>query len=118
MASSVISHPLPPHGLYSPWNSPGKNTGVGSQSLLQGIFPTQGLNTSLPHYRQILYPLSHQGSPRILECVAYLQGIFPTQESNWGLLYCRWILYWLSYQGSPKFNKRVPQKWLDISSMF
>ena len=53
------------------WNSPGQNTGVGSLSLLQGIFPTQGLNPGLPHCRWILYQLSHQGSPRILECVAY-----------------------------------------------
>ena len=60
-----------PHELYSPWKSPGWNTGVGSCSLLQGIFPTQGLNPGLPHCRQILYQLSHQGSPRILEWVAY-----------------------------------------------
>ena len=46
-------------GSYSPWNSPGKNTGVGSPSLLQGIFPTQGSNPGLPHCRQILYQLSH-----------------------------------------------------------
>ena len=44
------------------WNSPGQNTGVGSRSLLQGIFPTQGSNPGLPHCRQILYQLSHQGS--------------------------------------------------------
>ena len=56
---------------YSPWNSPGQNTEVGSLSLLQGIFPTQGLNPGLPHCRQILYKLSHKGSPRILEWVAY-----------------------------------------------
>ena len=43
---------------------PGKNTGVGSHSLLQGIFPTQGSNLSLLHCRQILYHLSHQGSAR------------------------------------------------------
>ena len=42
-----------------------------SLSLLQGIFPTQGLNPGLPHCRQILYQLSYQGSPRILESVAY-----------------------------------------------
>ena len=42
-----------------------------SHSLLQGIFPTQGLNPGLPHCRQILYQLSHKGSPRILEWVAY-----------------------------------------------
>ena len=65
-------HPtLQPHGLYSPWNSPGQNTGVGSLSLLQQIFPTQGSNPGFLHYRQILYQLSHKGSPRILEWVAY-----------------------------------------------
>ena len=52
---------------YSPWNSPGQNTGVGSHSLLQGIFPTQGSNPCLPHCRQILYQLSHKGSPYIQE---------------------------------------------------
>ena len=49
--------------VYSPWNSLGQNTGEGGLSLLQGIFPTQGLNPGLPHCRQILYQLSHQGSP-------------------------------------------------------
>ena len=51
----------------SSWNSPGQNTGVGSLSLFQGIFPTQGSNPGLPHCRQILYQLSHKGSPRIME---------------------------------------------------
>ena len=59
----VVSDSLWPHGLYSPWSSPGQNTRVGSRSLLQGIFPTQGSNPRLPHSRQILYQLSHQGSP-------------------------------------------------------
>ena len=94
---SVMSNSLQPHGLYSqrnspdqdkvkvvqscltlcepmncsPWNSPGQNTGVGSLSLLQGIFPTQGSNPGLPHGRRILYQLSHKGSPRMLEWVAY-----------------------------------------------
>ena len=44
----------------NPWNSPGQNTGVGSLSLLQGIFPTQGSNPVLPHCRQVLYKLSHK----------------------------------------------------------
>ena len=57
VSHSVVSDSLQPHGLYSPWNSPGQNTGVGSLSLLQGIFPTQGLNPDLLHCRQILYPL-------------------------------------------------------------
>ena len=64
-------HGLGPDRLFCPWNSPGKNTGVGSCSLLQGIFPTQGSNPGLPHCRQILYHLSHQGSPRILEWIIY-----------------------------------------------
>ena len=54
-----------------PYNSPGQSTGVGSHSLLQGIFPTQGLNLGLPHCRQILYQVNHQGSRSILEWVAY-----------------------------------------------
>ena len=59
----------------TPWtiqsrNSPGQNTEVGSRSLLQWLFPTQGSNPGLPHCRWIFYQLSHQGSPRILECVA------------------------------------------------
>ena len=54
---------LRPHGLYSPWNSPGQNTGVGSLSLLRGIFSSQGSNPGLPHCRLILYQLSHKGSP-------------------------------------------------------
>ena len=62
---------LRPHGLYSLWNSPGQDIGVGSLSFLQGIFPTQRANPGLPHCRQILYQRSHKGSPRILEWVAY-----------------------------------------------
>ena len=57
----VVSNSLWPRGLYSPWNSPGQNTGVGSLSLLQGIFPTQESNPGLPHCRQILYQLNHKG---------------------------------------------------------
>jgi len=55
----------------SPWNSPGQNTGVGSPSLLQRIFPTQRSNPGLLSCRQVLYQLSHKGTPRILERVAY-----------------------------------------------
>ena len=57
---SVVSDSLRPHGLYSPWNFPGQNTGVGILSLLQEIFPAQGLNPRLPHCRHILYQLSHK----------------------------------------------------------
>ena len=54
-----------PTRLLCPWDSPGKNTGVGCHFLLQGIFPTKGSNPSLPLCRQALYHLSHQGSPLI-----------------------------------------------------
>ena len=56
-----MSDSLRPHGLYSSWNSPGQNTGVGSLSLLHWIFPTQESNQGLLQYRQILYQLSYQG---------------------------------------------------------
>ena len=59
---SVMSDSLWPHGLHSPWNSLGQNTGEGNLSLL----PTQELNPGLPHCRWILYQLSHKGSPRDL----------------------------------------------------
>ena len=55
---SVVSDSLWPHGLYSPGNSPGQDTGVGSLSLLQGVFPTQEWNQGLLYCRQILYQLS------------------------------------------------------------
>ena len=64
---SVMSDSLGPHGLHSQWDSPGQNTGVCGLSLLQEIFSTQGSNPGLPHCRQILYQLSHKGSPEYTE---------------------------------------------------
>ena len=55
----TIAHQVP-----RPWDSPGKNSGVGCHALLLGIFPTQELNPGILHCRQILYHLSHQGSPQ------------------------------------------------------
>ena len=55
-----MSDSLQLHGLYIPWNTPGQSTGVGSLSLLQGIFPTQGSNPGLLHCRRILYQLSQR----------------------------------------------------------
>ena len=80
---SVESNSLWPHRLYNPWNSPGQNTGVGSFSLLQGIFPTHGLNPGLLHCRQILYQLSYKGSSRILEWVTYPFSSRFSQPRNW-----------------------------------
>ena len=66
----------------SPWNFPGKNAGVGCCSLLQGIFSTQGLKPGLPHYRMILYQVSHQGSPWTLEWLAYPFFSWSSQPRN------------------------------------
>ena len=68
---SGVSDALWPHELYSPWDSLGQNTWSGYLFLPQGIFLTQGSNPGLPHCKRILYQLSHKGSPRILEWVAY-----------------------------------------------
>ena len=68
LSRSVMSDSLRPHGLkptrlFCLWDSPGKNTGVGCHVLLQRILPTQELNPGFLHCQQILYCLSHQGSP-------------------------------------------------------
>ena len=101
--SSVVSDSLQP--LYSPRNSPGQNTGVGSCSLLQGIFPTQGSNPGLPHCRQILYQLSHQGSPRILQWVAYPFSSGPSWPWNWTRVSCiagRFFTNWATREAQKK----------------
>ena len=66
----------------------GHNTGVGSLHLLQGIFLIQELNPGLPHCRWILYQLSHKGSPRILECVAYSFSRGSSRPRNWMRVSC------------------------------
>ena len=73
---------------YSLWNSLGQNTGVGSLSLLQAIFPTQGSNPGLPHCEWIFYQLSYKGSPRILEWVAYPFFRGSSQPRNWTRVSC------------------------------
>ena len=108
LSRSVLSNSLRPNGErrlagYSPWGFSRQEYWSGC-CILQGIFPTQRLNLGLPHCRQILYHLSHQGKPKNagVGSLSLLQGIFPTEELNWGLLDCRQILYQLDYQGSPR----------------
>ena len=72
-----------PKGSSVHGDSPGKNTGVGCQALLQGIFPTQGSNPVLPHFRWILYWLSYLGNPRTLEWVDYPFSRRSSQPRNW-----------------------------------
>ena len=84
---SVVSDSLRPHELYSPWNSPGQNTEVGSLSLLQGMFPTQGSNPGLSHCRQILY----QSSSSIYG--VYVHKVCPHCKANRNcLLLCYFFL--------------------------
>ena len=128
---SVISNSLWPHGLYSPWNSPAQSTGVGILFLLQGIFPTQGSNPGLPHCRQILYQLSHKGSARILEWVAYTFTSRSSWPRNWtavssiaGKFFTNWTI-----REAPRFTPNVfwswtfkshppPRPWLKLFSLF
>ena len=81
---SVVYDFLWSQRLYSPWNSPGQNTGVGTLSLVQGIFPTQESNPGLLHCRQILYHLSHRRGPTILGWVAYFfsNGSYQTRNQT------------------------------------
>ena len=92
---------LRPHVLYSPWNSPGQNTGVGSLSLLQRDLPNPGIEPRSPTLQADSLPAEPQGKPKNtgVGSLSFLQRIFSTQESNWGLLHCRQILYQLIYQG-------------------
>ena len=77
-----------PPGSFFQRDSPVKNTGVGCCFLLQGIFPIQGSNQGLPHWRQTLYRLSHQGSPRILEWVVYPFFRGSSRPRNWTGISC------------------------------
>ena len=96
----------------SPWNSPGQNTGVGSLPLLQGIFPIQGSNPGLPHYRQIFYQLSHKGSPRILKWVAYPFCSRSSQPKNQTRVSCitdRFLTNWAIREAQKvKFAQSCP----------
>ena len=108
---SVGSDCLWPHGLYSAWNSPGQNAGVGSLSLLQGIFPTWGLNSGLPHCRQILYQLSYQGTVLLYDNIiargvpklkVEAQGRWEEGSVMWGGL---WLSCWLWKWGKGPWSR-------------
>ena len=142
MSDSLWVHGLQPARLLSPWNSPDKNTGVGCHFLFQGIFPTRGLNSGLLHCRQILYHLSHQGSPsryqglsqwvdsshqvaRVLE-LQFQQQSFPWIFSADFIYLLAGLAWWLRHQERiclqyrrPRFNPWVGKihwrgEWLPI----
>ena len=98
VSDSLRPHRLQPARLLGPWASPGKNTGVDCPALLQGILLTQGSNPWLLqrlHLKQILYPLSHRGSPYIYTYCIYIVHI---------------IVYVYSFRASPVAQtvKRLP----------
>ena len=111
VSDSVRPHRRQPTRLPRPWDSPGKNTGVGCHFLLQcmKVKGESEVAQSCPTLRDPMdcsLPGSsvHGDSPGKnsgVGCHALLQGIFPTQGSNRGLPHCRRILYCLSHQGSP-----------------
>ena len=95
---SVVSDSLWTHGLYGPWNSLGQNTGVGSLSLLQGIFPTQGLNPGLLHSKWIHYQLSHQGC--LIPIIPIKSVSFPSSST---LMTYPITELWDTWRGQPSF---------------
>ena len=98
---SVVSDSLPPHGLHSPWKSPGQNTGVGGLSFYHGVFETRDwTQTSSIAGGFFTSWATREAQNTGVGSPSLLQQIFPTQESKWGLLHCKRILYQLSYKGS------------------
>ena len=98
-------------------DSPGKNTRVGCHAVLQGIFPTQGSNPDLPHCRQILYRLSHQGSPRILEWVAYPFSRGSSRPRNQTRVFCIASGFFTSWatREAHKFKANKYKLWLYLT---
>ena len=102
-----MSDSLWPHGLYSPWNSLGQNTGVGSLSLHQGISPTRGSNPGLPHFGRILYQLSHQESPCkssffLVHEKDFNNSISSRNYNNFSSMYST---FWLSHHSDPTISQ-------------
>ena len=87
---SVVSDSLRPHGLNSPWNSSGQNAGVGSLSLLQGLFPIQGSNLGLPHCRRILYPQGHREAQKLSVSARLYHMYLPRKQIKISWSKCTW----------------------------
>ena len=100
----VMSDSLRPHGLYSPRNSLGQNTGVGSLSL-----PNPGIKPRSPALQADSLPAEPQEKPKNIGVgtLSFIQGIVPTLGSNPGLTHCRVNLYQLNHKGSPRILEWV-----------
>ena len=90
MSDSLWPHRLWPTRLLCPWDSPGKNVGVGSLSLLQAIFLTQGLYPGVLHYRRVLHHLSHQGSLKLTRKINHPISLSLMQNLNLVTYHC-WV---------------------------
>ena len=101
-AQSCLTLCGPMSRLFSPWNSPGERTGVGSHSLLQGIFPTQESNLCLLHCRQTLYHLSHQGSP-IYDPSKFLTLSDPVSPKLFGNMWIRVVTWECCWKNERKW---------------
>ena len=115
---SVTSESFTPH---SPWNFPGQNTGMGSFSLLQGIFPMQGSNPVLLHYKWILYQLSHKGSQRILEWVAYLfssGSSWPRNQTGVSCMTDKFFTTWATREKRSPLNFKIKYSKVQHTKMF
>ena len=115
----TLSEWVSPPGSSVDGDSPGKNTGVSCHALLQGIFPTQGSNPGSQHCRWILYGLSHQRNPRILEWVAYpfsRGASWPRNQTGvscfcrFRLKICRFFTSWATREALKRAEDRV-SKW-------
>ena len=117
---SVVSDSFQHHSLYSPWNSPGQNTGTVSLSPLPspGDLPNPRIEPMSPALQADSLRSEPPGKPKNTEVgsLSILQGNFPTQELNLGLLNCRWILYQLSYKGSLRILEWVAYPFSSKSS--
>ena len=117
-----MSDSLQPHGLYSPWNSPGQKTGVGSLSLLQGILPTQGSNPGLLHCRWILYkPQTKWKKKREREtnqfAVFKMNEIIKLKKKKTGLI----LMWWnrsMNIQLQPEGNGMANKPWTFLCRVF
>ena len=101
VSTDFVSDSLWSYGLYSPWNSPGQNTGVVASPFSRGIFPTQGSYPGFPLCGQILYQLSHKGSPRILEWLDYPFSSRSSWPRNWTWVSCiagRFFTTWATWE--------------------
>ena len=105
---SVMSNSLQTHELYSPWNSLGQNTGVGSLSFLQGIFPTQGLNPGLPNCKQILYQLRYKNYNFNNSSK---KSQFKNQQRTWKNIIPNMIYKWQTYENTHNHAKSLPERY-------